>query len=441
MPLAIFYPLATLANIIMTKTISKVHRFQGAPHIPGDKSISHRGLIFGALASGETTVLDPLESADVQSTAKVLSGLGVKIDKSHNKIKVHSSGIQNFKSPTVDLDCGNSGTTIRLMMGVLAGSNVEATLFGDVSLSKRPMKRVATPLQKMGAIVSLTNSNYPPLKVKGSPLQGIQYQLEVASAQIKTAIILAALFANGKTTISGEIFSRDHTERLLQLFGASLQVQGRKIEVDGGQKLNAARVQVPGDPSTAAFWMAAASLIPNSKIEMENISLNETRTGFIRALQQMGANVKTEITIKEPESIGKISVTANQLRGISLSDADIPQLIDELPLIAVLATQAKGVTQVSGAAELRVKESDRLEAVAKNIRAMGGVIEVREDGFLIEGPQKLKGARIETFHDHRIAMAFSIAGLVADGNTEIENPECVSVSYPDFYKTLSELTK
>ena len=302
------------------------------------------------------------------------------------------------------------------------------------------MKRVAEPLEKMGAHFSLKDGNFAPLTVEGAPLIGIQYSLKVASAQIKTAIILAALSAQGTSEISGEIHSRDHTERLLSHFGVELQSGSQSVKIPGQQTLRAACLQVPGDPSTAAFWMAAACLIPGAEIELENISLNPTRIGFLRVLQRMGAHIEIEETQSKPEPVGKIRVKASQLKGVKIGREEIPSLIDEVPLFAVVASQAQGLSEVEGAEELRVKESDRLEAVTTNLRAMGATLESRKDGFAIQGRQQLRGCEIQSFHDHRIAMAFSIAGLVASGETGILDAECVAISYPDFFTTLRELT-
>lgn len=425
----------------MKNIIKRVQKFQGKPLIPGDKSISHRGLILGALASGTSEVIDILEGEDVQSTAKCLKQLGVKISKIDNRTIIEGIGAKGFSEPESDLDCGNSGTTMRVMMGVLAGESITATLTGDVSLNKRPMKRVSAPLKQMGADFKLTNENFAPLVVTGKKIKAIDYELQIASAQIKTAIIMAAINAEGTTRITGEIGSRDHTERLLPHFGVKISVTDKEISIAGGQKLTPNTVKVPSDPSTAAFWIGAASIIPGGSIEMENVSLNPTRIGFIYALQRMGAEIETEVVTALPEPVGKIRVRFKGLKGGSIHKDEVPSLIDEIPLIAVLATQSHGVTEVRGAEELRVKESDRIEAVATNLRAMGCEIETYPDGFKIQGPQKLKGADIQTFHDHRIAMAFTIAGLVADGETIIHDSECVAVSYPNFYETLKELTQ
>jgi 3-phosphoshikimate 1-carboxyvinyltransferase len=416
-------------------------KISGCPAIPGDKSISHRGLIFSALAKGRSEVLHILESADVQSTARVLRQLGVEIKKQGALTIVESGGAKAFRSPDQILDCGNSGTTMRLLMGVLSAlPQSQAEMTGDESLVKRPMKRVAQPLEQMGAKFELTRNDYAPLKVWGQKLRAVDFELKIASAQIKTAVMLAALFAEGTSRIHGEIHSRDHTERLLGHFGVQVQSNSGEVLVKGEQKFEPARLKVPGDPSTAAFWLAGATLLPGSHIELQNISLNPTRIGFIRVLQRMGAQIKIDVTETDPEPVGTIEVSYAPLKGVVVSASEVPSLIDELPLLAVLATQAHGVTQVSGAEELRVKETDRIEAVAKNLRAMGAKIETKHDGFIIEGPQKLKGTSIESFHDHRIAMGFSIASLVSEGSTVIQNSECVAISYPEFFSTLHELT-
>jgi 3-phosphoshikimate 1-carboxyvinyltransferase len=425
----------------MKHSLSRAKKFQGRPKIPGDKSISHRGLILGALATGRSEVIDILEGEDVQSTARCLRELGVAITKKDQRTFIDGIGERGFQNPKNILDCGNSGTTMRVMMGVLAGRKLNATLTGDGSLVKRPMKRVSEPLRLMGANFSLTQENFAPLTVTGTQLHAIDYDLKIASAQIKTAILMGALTAEGTTKIFGEIGSRDHTERLLPHFGCEIHTSEKEITLRGGQKMQANVVKVPSDPSTAAFWIGAASIIPGSLLELENISLNPTRIGFIRALQAMGASIEMEITHEHPEPVGKILVKPASLKGVKIGKDEIPSLIDELPLLAVLATQAKGITEVHGAEELRVKESDRLEAVATNLRAMGAKIEVFEDGFRIEGPQTLTGANIQSYHDHRIAMAFSVAGLVADAETTIHDAECVSISYPGFYETLKGLTQ
>ncbi len=415
-------------------------RFQGCPRIPGDKSISHRGLILGALAKGKTEMIDILDSADVRSTAQCLQMLGIRITQSGNKTWIEGQGPSKMIQPLSLLDCGNSGTTMRLLMGVLAGQKITATLSGDDSLKKRPMKRVADPLSQMGAPIYLSQGEYAPITLTGRELQGIHYSLKIASAQIKSAILIAALSARGSTCLTGEISSRDHTERMLKEFGAHLDVSPTRIQIEGNQTLQATCIRVPGDPSTAAFWIAAASIIPGAEMELENISLNPTRLGFLRVLQRMGGNIQIETTSEYSEPVGKIRVAFSALHGVRILKNEIPTLIDEIPLLAIIATQATGFLEIEGANELRVKESDRLDAIAKNLRAMGTEIETRTEGFRIEGIQKLRGAKIESYQDHRIAMAFSIAALVAQGPTEILDADCVDISYPSFYSTLKKLT-
>jgi len=431
------------------RIVRPARQMTGSPVVPGDKSVSHRALIFGALADGVTEVQHLLESADVQSTARCLRQMGVEITKRGPQTFIKGRGAAGLKSPSDILDCGNSGTTMRLLMGVLSGQkNLKATLTGDSSLLRRPMKRVAEPLRKMGADIVLKDQDFAPVTIIGQPLNATYYELKIASAQIKTAIILAALSAEGTTRIFGEIHSRDHTERLLSHFGVQVQSTPEEILVPGGQKFRSNTLKVPGDPSTAAFWLAAACLVPNANLHLNNISLNPTRTGFIRVLQKMGAQLEFQITEENPEPIGNIHILRKtaKLKGVQVTAEEVPSLIDELPMLAVLATQAEGRTEVVGAEELRVKETDRIEAVAHNLRAMGARIETRPDGFVIEGPQKLLACEIDSFDDHRIAMAFSIGALVAssrnsDGSdqTIIHGAECVAISYPEFYETLESL--
>lgn len=423
----------SLAQILPLRT------FDAQLAIPGDKSLSHRALIFGALSEGLTEITGLLASADVLSTWACLASLGVKIEQIGETVVVHGVGLAGFQLPSDPLDCGNSGTTLRLLMGILAGQNFESCLIGDASLSRRPMKRVAEPLRQMGAKIELREGNFPPVQIQPATLKGLDYALPVASAQLKSALLLAGLFAQERVTLRGEIGSRDHTERLLPHFGVNLQKSDGSLQIEPGQTLRAAQVQVPGDPSTAAFWLAAAAMIPGGRVEIERVSLNPTRLGFINVLKRMGAVVVEEMTVGNPEPLGIVRLQQVPLQGTRVYAHEIPDLVDEVPLIAILATQATGVTEVRGAGELRVKESDRLEAIALNLRAMGAQITLFEDGFAIEGPQALYGAEIEPFHDHRIAMAFAIAGLVATGETRILNPECVAISYPEFFDVLSSI--
>jgi 3-phosphoshikimate 1-carboxyvinyltransferase len=426
----------------MDQTIHPQSKLKGSPLIPGDKSLSHRGLLFGALAEGKTEVHGLSDGEDVRSTQHCLQALGVPVERSGASAVIEGRGLYGWRAPAGVLDCGNSGTTIRLLMGCLAGQNFVTSLTGDASLRKRPMGRVAEPLQRMGAVLEMTEGRFAPLTVRGKrPLRAIEYRLPVASAQVKSAVLLAALFAEGTTRLTGRIDSRDHTERLLPHFGVRLDRATDVIALSGGQRLRAAVLQVPGDPSSAAFWLAAAQVVPGGEIQMNKILLNPSRTGFARVLQRMGAEIEEIVTATDPEPVGQWRARRGHLKGVRVEAAEIPSLIDELPLLAVLAAYAEGTTEVRGAEELRIKETDRIEAIAENLRRMGAKVETFEDGFRVEGPQPLRGAILDSFYDHRIAMAFAIAALGAKGQTTIQNAECVGISYPGFFSTLMELSR
>ncbi len=424
--------------------ISSIKPLKGVAKIPGDKSISHRALMFGAIAEGDTRIQNLLQSGDVLSTKKCLEQMGVKITESKNEFVVQGRGLYSFQDPSHILDCENSGTSMRLLMGLISGQNRTATLTGDGSLLKRPMKRIAEPLRQMGANIELAHSEFAPIQMtkrSTSKLKALEYDLKIESAQLKSALLLAGLYADGVTSLTGKIHSRDHSERMLREFGVQVRSTPLQIQIEPGQKLKATSVCVPGDPSSAAFWIAAATLVPNSEIEIQNVSLNPTRNGFLQILKRMGAQIEIYETKNLSEPSGTLSVRSAQLKACEISENEIATLIDEITLLAVVATQAIGVTHIRGARELRVKESDRIEAVALNLRKMGASIEVFEDGFSIEGPQKLKAAKIDSFSDHRIAMSFSIAALVANGETEITDIDSVGISYPEFYHVLAKLQR
>lgn len=397
-------------------------------------------MLFGALAEGRTEITGLLESEDVRATRGCLEAMGASVRSEGERIVVEGAG--RLRNPGRTLDCMNSGTTMRLLMGVIAGSRINATLDGDQSLRRRPMRRVAEPLRQMGAHITLAEGDVAPIRIDdAAALHGIEYSLPVASAQVKSALLLAGAFAEGTTVLRGLIHSRDHTERMLPHFGVQVEVRRDEIVIDGGQAWHGASVAVPADPSTAAFWIAAAAVVPASNLELTNILLNPTRTGFIDVLRRMGAHIEVDVEHSEPEPVGTLRVHSAPLHATTVTGDEIPAMIDEIPLVAVLATYAHGTTAIRGAEELRVKESDRIETVAQNLRAMGARVETLPDGFVIEGPQPLRGARIESHGDHRIAMAFSIAALGARGTTQIDGAECASVSYPKFYETLAELTR
>ncbi len=411
---------------------------KGVISFPGDKSISHRALMFAALTDGKARIANLSTGADVQSTRHCLEACGIHI-QDDNKDVVVTGG--QFSDPIKPLDCGNSGTTTRLLLGLLAGQGINATLIGDESLSSRPMDRILNPLSQMG-LVSKSNNGKLPITIHKNNLGGIDYQSPVASAQVKSATLLAGLGANGETTIIEPTLSRDHTEKMLAGLGADISIDGLTSTVS---KLNfpllSFELSVPGDPSTAAFFAAAAVLVPDSELMMNRILTNPTRTGFFATLEKMGAEIECIRQWEEAgELMGDLKIFHGPLNAITLTNQDIPGLIDELPIIAIIATQAVGKTEVRGAKELRIKECDRIHAICTNLKKMGVDIKELDDGFIINGPTKLKGTQIETFHDHRIAMAFTVAGLIADGNVILDYPECASISYPEFYDELDNLT-
>jgi 3-phosphoshikimate 1-carboxyvinyltransferase len=410
---------------------------KGALTFPGDKSISHRALMFAALADGESRISNLSTGADVQSTRECLEACGIEIKDDGNDVVVKG---EQFSDPTKPLDCGNSGTTTRLLLGLLAGQGINATFIGDDSLSSRPMNRIMDPLSQMGLKFE-SNDGKLPITIRKSDLNGIRYKSPVASAQVKSAVFLAALGASGKTSFKEPILSRDHTEKMLHGLGANISIDGLTATISNlTSPLSNFEISVPGDPSTAAFFAASAALVPNSIIVLNRVLANPLRTGLFSALERMGAGIECLDQWDEAgELIGNLKICHQSLKGIIIDENDVPGLIDELPIIAILATQANGRTEVCGAEELRVKECDRIHALCKNLKKMGADIEELQDGFIIHGPTPLKGADIETFHDHRIAMAFTIAGLVTNGDVVLDHPECVSISFPEFYDVLENL--
>ncbi|MHC8516560.1 3-phosphoshikimate 1-carboxyvinyltransferase [Sporosarcina sp. ITBMC105] len=416
-------------------------RLNGSIKVPGDKSISHRSIMLGAIAEGRTTVEGFLEGEDCLRTIEIFKQLGVSIERQGTNVTIDSPGIENWTTPSDELYAGNSGTTARLMLGILAGSNVSSVLTGDESLSKRPMKRVTIPLQSMGAkIVGTEDDEYLPLTVKGGELSRMTYHVPVASAQVKSAILFAGLRASGKTIVSEPAISRDHTERMFEQFGVSIETNGNTVTIEGGQTLQASSVKVPGDISSAAFFLAAAAMVEDSCVEIVEVGLNPTRTGIIEVLRQMGAAIDVhEETGGRGESYGTIKVSKATLHGIEISGEIIPTLIDELPIIALLATQAEGTTIIKDAAELRVKETDRIAAVTTELKKLGASIEATPDGMIIHGPTPLKGTSMNSYGDHRLGMMAAIASLVADGEVIIEDPACIAVSYPNFFEHLTAL--
>ena len=423
------------------KLKTNIKHLNGSIRVPGDKSISHRSIIFGSLAEGETKVYDILRGEDVLSTMQVFRDLGVKIEDKDGVVTIQGVGMGGLKAPQKALDMGNSGTSIRLISGVLAGADFEVEMFGDDSLSKRPMDRVTLPLKKMGVSISgQTERDLPPLQLKGTKnLRTIRYELPIASAQVKSALIFAALQAHGQSVIIEKECTRNHTEDMLQQFGGDLSVDGKKITIQGPQKLIGQKVIVPGDISSAAFWLVAGLIVPNSRVVLKNVGINETRTGIIDVIRAMGGIL--EITDIDPiAKSATLTVETSDLKGTEIGGALIPRLIDELPIIALLATQAQGQTVIKDAEELKVKETDRIQVVADALNSMGATIIPTADGMIIKGKSALHGAKVNTFGDHRIGMMTAIAALlVADGEVELDRAEAINTSYPSFFDDLETL--
>ena len=422
--------------------IEKAPALQAELTVPGDKSISHRAIMFAALASGRATVTGFLPGEDCLSTMKAFQQLGVKITRTDETTVIIEGNGGQFTAPKGDIDCGNSGTTMRLMCGILAAQPFRCRLTGDASLSKRPMRRVIDPLTQMGAKITAEGERgSAPLIIEGGLLEGIEYTAPVASAQVKSAVLLAGLFASGKTTVSEPAQSRDHTERMLAWHQVPLQKDGLTVSVNGGAQLTARDFAVPGDISSAAFWLVAAAAQPGSHLRIKNLGLNPARTGVLAVLARMGAQVTETLENSDCEPSGTVEVRGTRLRATTIGGAEIPNVIDELPILAVAAALAEGRTIIRDAHELRVKETDRIAAVANNLRAFGVRVEEKDDGMEIEGGAKLHGAEVESFGDHRIAMAFAILATFAEGTSLIRDTDCVATSYPGFYDTLRRLAK
>jgi len=417
--------------------------FKGTFSPSPDKSISHRSILFSSLAKGKSIIKNFLRADDPMRTLHAFRELGVDIDDTRNDIIVNAKGIHGLKEPNNVIDCGNSGTTIRLISGVLSGNPFFSVMTGDESLRTRPMGRIIVPLQKMGAdIRARGGNNYPPLAITGETLHAITYALPVASAQVKTAILLAGLYAEGETKITEPTKSRDHTERMLPAYGAELTVDGLHVKIRSGIELKGTDIEVPGDFSSAAFFITGASLINNSDITVKGVGVNPTRTGLISVLKEMGATIDiSDMRTVSGEPIADIHCHGGKaLKAVHITKEKIPALIDEFPIICVAATQAEGTTTIKGAEELRVKESDRIKSMATELRKMGVEIQEFEDGLSIKGNCQLKGTVVESHHDHRVAMALSIAGLIADGTTTIQGVSSVNISFPGFFELLGRLT-
>ncbi|GIO28450.1 3-phosphoshikimate 1-carboxyvinyltransferase [Ornithinibacillus bavariensis] len=416
---------------------------KGELQVPGDKSISHRAVILGSIANGRTEIVNFLDSEDCMRTVEAFRLMGVSIQKNDNVLIIDGKGLHGLVEPTMPLYFGNSGTTARLMLGLLSGLPFSTLVYGDKSLTKRPMERVIKPLQQMGVqTIGRKESNYLPLALRGGSLTGITYNIPVKSAQVKSALLLAGLLANGKTTVIEQGQTRNHSENMLKAFGASIEVEDNMITIDSSMSLKATDVYIPGDISSAAFLMAAAAIIPGSNLVIKNVGLNETRTGFLDVLTNMGG-LYTLSNIRDSggETIGDISITYNELTGTVISGEIVPRLIDEIPIIALLATQAKGKTIIKDASELRVKETDRIQAVVDVLTKLGANIVETKDGMEIVGGTNLTGGTVSSYDDHRIAMMIVIASLVTTDIVKVDELQSIAISYPRFMQDLESVLR
>ena len=425
----------------MDTTLSPARKLVGTIQVPGDKSISHRLAMLAAIADGQTSIENFASSQDCQSTISCLKLLGVPAQTTgENQLTLFGRGLQGLTAPREVLDAGNSGSTIRMLSGILAGQSFQTQITGDASLRRRPMARIIAPLSQMGARIQARENNYPPLLIQGGRLQGIQYLLPVASAQVKSAVLLAGLLAEGETEVIEPAPTRNHTEVALKEFGAEVSVQGNRISLKGRQRLRAVKSRVPGDISSAAFFLVAATLLPGSEIILTGVGLNPGRRAIVDLLREMGASIEIlnhQALAGEP--VADLRVKSALLQGGSISGDKIPQVIDEIPILAVLATQTQEGLQIRDAGELRFKESDRIRSIVENLRSMGASVEEFADGMFVPGRQSLDGSRIRSHGDHRIAMAFGVAGLIAKGETSIEGSDCAAISFPGFFEVLDRV--
>jgi len=424
-------------------TITPAKSLQGEISLPGDKSISHRAIILASIARGISVIRGWQRGKDCMATLSILKMMGIEVREEKDKLIIKGRGLTGLKEPTDILNCENSGTTMRLLAGLLSAQVFYSVLSGDSSLRRRPMRRVIGPLERMGAkIFGRENGQFPPLSIIGSNLKGIDYSLPIPSAQVKSCLLLAGLYARGTTSITEPYRSRDHTERMLKFLGVELEIDNLTVKVEGGASLVGREISVPGDISAAAFFIGGA-IIKNSQVKILNVGLNPTRRGFIDVLLQMGADIRI-LNLREEcgEKIGDIEIKGGAtLKGILIRGEMIPRVIDEIPILAVVACFARGKTVIKDASELRVKETDRIKAITMELRKMGAQIEEKKDGIIIEGTGKLKGCQCQSYKDHRIAMALVIAGLAARGKTEIVAPECIETSFPGFEDILRKVVR
>lgn len=414
---------------------------QGTLTVAADKSISHRAVILGSIAKGKTIIRNFLNGEDCLSTVDCFREMRIPIEIQGDQVSIEGNGLYGLKAPKSILYTGNSGTTTRLLCGLLAPQRFSSVIDGDASIRKRPMKRVIEPLLKMGGIIYGTNEDYVPITIKGTELEGIEYAMPVASAQLKSAILLAGLYARGKTTVIEPKPSRNHTELMINGFGGSLEVEKNRITVRQADELLCREIAIPGDISSAAFFMVAALIIPNSELRIENVGLNKTRTGIIDVLRTMGASIVIENFMDEIEPSGDLIIRSSSLHGVEIGGELIPRLIDELPVLAVAAAFAEGRTVIRDAGELKIKESDRIYAMESGLKKAGVEVTSAADGMTIEGGRAVRGAEFETWKDHRIAMSMAVLALAAEGKSIIKDSQCIKISYPDFFNTLSDIER
>jgi 3-phosphoshikimate 1-carboxyvinyltransferase len=426
-----------------TAVVRPARNLAGALRLPGDKSISHRYAMLGAIAEGTTRLENFSTGADCASTLRCLKTLGVEWERKgdENEITIHGRG-PKLQAPEMPLDCGNSGSTMRMLSGIVAGQEFSSELIGDESLSRRPMARIITPLASMGAKIVAADGGRPPLRITGTRLKAIDYKMPVASAQVKSALLFAGLFAEGETRVEEPVRTRDHGELALRAFGAEVKQNGNQSRIAGGQKLHGIEAVIPGDLSSAAFFLCAAALFPGSQLVISHLLLNPTRARLLEVLMAMGVGITiTELEEKHGELVGAVQIKGGGLAGATIAGADTAALIDEIPVLAAIAPYTANGIEVRDARELRVKESDRIAAIATNLKAMGAEVEEKEDGLRVSGRQKLHGAEIDSFGDHRIAMAFAVAALRAEGETRIHGADAAVISYPGFFEVLESLAQ
>jgi 3-phosphoshikimate 1-carboxyvinyltransferase len=428
-------------NSILPTIIRPAQNVSGSLRLPGDKSISHRYAMLAAIAEGDTRLENFSTGADCASTLGCVQALGVEMERTENSVVIHGRG-PKLQPPATPLDCGNSGSTMRMLSGILAGQDFSSELTGDESLSRRPMARIIAPLEMMGAKITAQSEGRPPLRITGGKLRGIRYNMPVASAQVKSCLLFAGLFAAGETAVVEPIRTRDHSELALRAFGAEVKQLGNEVRIAGGQKLRAIEAVVPGDLSSAAFFLCAAGLFPGSQLVIEDLLMNPTRARLLDILILMGIGISvTQIEEQHGELRGTVKAEGRDLKGITIAGADAAALIDEIPVLAAIAPYTIGGVEIRDARELRVKESDRIAAIAANLRAMGAQVEEQEDGLKIPGGQQLRGAEIDSLGDHRIAMAFAVAALRAEGETRIRGAEAAVISYPGFFDALERVVQ